>query len=165
MVSRWFTIVRRLDVSFKRFRGGFMGKASPVQFFWGSFDLAVTRFSGRPAPPRADADSITRLAYDQEVSSLGFWPGGGGFDGPALYSYAAPGPAGFAAARARPGAARYEPAMKEFILPYEAVRLAADPTAAVLDFATSTYELAATLGRWDRAALEASPWRTADAAM
>lgn len=163
MVSRWFAIVRKLDVIFKTFRGGFVGKASPVQFFWGSFDLAVTRFSGRPAPPRPDADPITRVAYDQEVSSLGFWPGGGGFDGPALYSYAAPEPEGFAAARARPAEARYAPTLKEFILPYEAVRLAADPAATVLDFATSTYELAASLGRWDRAALEARPWRSSNA--
>lgn len=157
MVSRWFDVIRRLDIVFKRFRGRFAGKSSPVQFFWGSFDLAVTRFSGRPAPPRPDADPITRVAYDQEVFSVGFWPGTAGVSDAALYAYAAPEPVAFRDAPIRPSPAYWDSQLKEFLLPYEEVRLAADPAAMVLDFAESTYQAAATLGGWDRAALDWKP--------
>jgi hypothetical protein len=139
---------------FNEFRGGFQGKASPVHFFWGSFDLAVTRFSGRVAPPRPGADSITREAYSHEVSSAGFWPGGGDIKGPAFYSYAAPEPAGFAERRVGPQAAFYHPQMKEFLLMYDDVRAAASPKAALMEFLQSTYDAAADLGKWDRKALE-----------
>ncbi len=142
------------DTLLKEFRAGFIGKASPVHFFWGSFDLAVTRFSGRPAPPRPDADSITREAYSHEVSSAGFWPGNGGLGRPAFYSYAAPEPEGFAKATVRPQAASYSPELKNFLLMYDDVRTADNPEALLMDFLQSTYEAAATLGKWDRAALE-----------
>jgi hypothetical protein len=143
-----------VDQIFKEFRAGFQGKASPVHFFWGSFDLAVTRFSGRAAPERPGADSITREAYSHEVSSAGFWPGGGDIKGPAFYSYAAPEPAGFAEQRVRPHAAFYHPQMKEFLLMYDDVRAAASPTAALKEFLQSTYDVAADLGKWDRKGLE-----------
>ena len=139
---------------FNEFRGGFQGKASPVHFFWGSFDLAVTRFSGRVAPPRPGADSITREAYSHEVSSAGFWPGGGEIKGPAFYSYAAPEPSGFAERRVGPQAAFYHSQMKEFLLMYDDVRAAASPKAALMEFLQSTYDAAADLGKWDRKALE-----------
>ena len=142
------------DRIFKEFRGGFQGKASPVHFFWGSFDLAITRFSGRVAPPRPGADSITLEAYSHEVSSAGFWPGGGEIKGPAFYSYAAPEPAGFAERRVGPAAAFYHPQMKEFLLMYDDVRAAASPKAALMEFLQSTYDAAADLGKWDRKALE-----------
>ena len=142
------------DQIFKEFRGGFQGKASPVHFFWGSFDLAVTRFSGRVAPPRPGADSITREAYSHEVSSAGFWPGGGDIKGPAFYCYAAPEPAGFAERRVGPQAAFYHPQMKEFLLMYDDVRAAASPKDALMEFLQSTYDAAADLGKWDRKALE-----------
>jgi hypothetical protein len=143
-----------------RFRTGFVGKASPVHFFWGSFDLAVTRFSGRRAPPHPGGvphlpDSVAREAYSHEVSSAGFWPGGGGpFEEAAFYSYAYPAPPGFAAAAVHPAQAFFSPALGEFILPYEAVRTAPDPDAALMAFLQSTYDAAADLGKWDRAALE-----------
>ena len=156
-VSRWWQIVRQLDVVLKQFRAGFIGKSSPVHFWWGSFDLAVTRFSGRIAPPRDGADRITRIAYDREVYSVGFWPGGGPYDDAALYAYAAPEPAGFASAQIAPREAVYVPDFKEYVLPYEVVRRAKDPAAMVLAFAESTYEAAATLGKWDRAQLEWEP--------
>jgi Family of unknown function (DUF5996) len=143
-----------VDQVFKEFRGGFQGKASPVHFFWGSFDLAVTRFSGRPAPERPGADSITREAYSHEVSSAGFWPGGGEIKGPAFYSYAAPEPPGLAERRVRPEAAFYHPQLKEFLLMYDDVRAAASPKAALMEFLQSTYDAAADLGKWDRKALE-----------
>jgi Family of unknown function (DUF5996) len=143
-----------VDQIFKEFRGGFQGKASPVHFFWGSFDLAVTRFSGRAAPPRPGADSVTREAYSHEVSSAGFWPGGGEIKGPAFYSYAAPEPAGFAERRVAPQAAFYHPQMQEFLLMYDDVRAAASPRAALMEFLQSTYDAAADLGKWDRKALE-----------
>jgi hypothetical protein len=143
-----------VDQIFKEFRGGFQGKASPVHFFWGSFDLAVTRFSGRVAPPRPGADSITLEAYSHEVSSAGFWPGGGEIKGPAFYSYAAPEPAGFAERRVGPQAAFYHPQMKEFLLMYDDVRAAASPKAALMEFLQSTYDAAADLAKWDRKALE-----------
>lgn len=147
------------DDVFKQFRTGFVGKASPVHFFWGSFDLAVTRFSGRAAPPHPGGvpglpDAVTREAYSHEVSSAGFWPGGDAFPEAAFYSYAYPAPEGFAEAAVRPGAARFDAALGEFVLPYEAVRASADPRAALLDFLQSTYQAAADLGYWDRAALE-----------
>ncbi len=143
-----------VDCVLKKFRAPFLGKVSPVHFFWGSFDLAVTRFSGRTAPPRPGADSITREAYSHEVSSAGFWPGGGEIKGPAFYSYAAPEPEGFARAVVRPQAAFYHPQMKEFLLMYDDIRTADNPERLLLDFLQSTYEAAANLGKWDRKALE-----------
>jgi hypothetical protein len=143
---------------FQLFRSGFLGKASPVHFFWGSFDLAVTRFSGRAAPPHPGgvpglADAIVREAYSHEVSSAGFWPGNDAFPTAAFYSYAYPEPAGF---RTRPmtSAARFEAALSEFILPYDTVRSAADPASLLLDFLAATYAAAADSAGWDRAALE-----------
>jgi hypothetical protein len=143
---------------FQRFRSGFAGKCSPVHFFWGSFDLAVTRFSGRRAPEHPGApgvaDSITREAYSHEVSSAGFWPGGPALPEPIFYSYAYPEPEGFKGAGAGPEAAYYNNDFKEFVLPYEAVRTSEDPDAALLQFLQTTYEAAATHARWDRASLE-----------
>jgi hypothetical protein len=139
---------------FQEFRGGFLGKVSPVHFFWGSFDLAVTRFSGRRAPERPGADPITREAYSHEVSSAGFWPGGGDIKRPAFYSYAAPEPAGLADRKIRPAAAFYHPQLKEFLLTYEDVRTADSPRTALMEFLQSTYDAAADLGKWDRKALE-----------
>jgi hypothetical protein len=150
---RFWRALTLVDAVFKEFRGRFVGKSSPVHFFWGSFDLAVTRFSGRPAPPREGADAITREAYSHEVSSAGFWPGTGDIDA-SFYAYAAPEPAGFAQAGVRPAAARYHPTLKEFLLPYAAVREDPSPRGALMDFLQSTYEAAAELARWDRAALE-----------
>jgi Family of unknown function (DUF5996) len=143
-----------VDQIFKEFRGSFQGKGSPVHFFWGSFDLAVTRFSGRVAPERPGADSITREAYSHEVSSAGFWPGGGDIKGPAFYSYAAPEPPGFAEQGVRPQAAFYHRQLKEFLLMYDDIRAAASPKAALMEFLQSTYDAAADLGKWDRKALE-----------
>ncbi|HMG47006.1 MAG TPA: DUF5996 family protein [Allosphingosinicella sp.] len=148
------------DRVFRLFRSGFLGKVSPVHFFWGSFDLAVTRFSGRPAPRHPGGipnlpDDVTREAYSHEVSSAGFWPGGAGMaGGPFFYSYAYPTPDGFGEAKVAPGAARFDAELGEFILDYEAVRTADDPDAALLAFLDSTYEAAANLGKWDRAGLE-----------
>jgi Family of unknown function (DUF5996) len=142
-----------------KFRSGFIGKCSPVHFFWGSFDLAVTRFSGRRAPLHPGGvpnlpDDVTQEAYSHEVSSAGFWPGSEALPYPAFYSYAYPEPAGFAAAPLRPEQAFYSQELREFILPYDAVRRAADPDHALLEFLTSTYDAAAVNGNWDRAALE-----------
>lgn len=153
----WRALVR-VDEAFKLFRTGFLGKASPVHFFWGSFDLAVTRFSGRTAPPHPGGvphlpDEVAREAYSHEVSSAGFWPGGDGI-APSFYSYAYPEPEGFRTAPVRPAAASFNATMGEFLLPYEAVRSAADPKAALLDFLASTYEAAADAAGWDRKALE-----------
>ena len=151
------------DRVFRRFRSSFLGKVSPVHFFWGSFDLAVTRFSGRSAPRHPGGipnlpDPVTREAYSHEVSSAGFWPGSAGADAePLFYSYAYPVPAGFPAADVAPIAARFDEALGEFILPYEAVRTAADPDRSLLAFLESTYGAAADLGGWDRAALECAP--------
>lgn len=144
---------------FARFRTGFLGKVSPVHFFWGSFDLAVTRFSGRPAPPHPGGvpnlpDAVAREAYSHEVWSAGFWPGGGTIDYPAYYSYAYPAPQGFAEARVRPTAAFYTKELGEFVLPYDAVRTASEPERALMDFLQTTYDAAADLGQWDRTALE-----------
>ncbi len=153
-VNKFWRILIWVDQVFKEFRAGFLGKVSPVHFFWGSFDLAVTRFSGRRAPEREGADSITREAYSHEASSAGFWPGGGDIKGPAFYSYAAPEPAGFAERKIRPAAAFYDAKMKEFFLMYDDVREAADPKAALMEFLQSTYEAAADAGQWDRKNLE-----------
>jgi hypothetical protein len=151
---RFWRILAWVDAVLKEFRAGFIGKVSPVHFFWGSFDHAVTRFSGRSAPERPGADSITREAYSHEVSSAGFWPGGGDIKGPAFYSYAAPEPAGFAEQRVGPQAAYYHPQMKEFLLMYDDVRTADSPKAALMEFLQSTYEAAAVCGNWDRKSLE-----------
>ncbi len=141
------------------FRARFIGKVSPVHFFWGSFDLAVTRFSGREAPPHPGGipnlpDWVVREAYSHEVSSAGWWPGGGAVREPVFYAYAYPEPPGFAQAPVRPREARYHRELREYVLPYEAVRTAADPDALLLDFLQDTYAAAADLGRWDRAGLE-----------
>jgi hypothetical protein len=143
------------------FRTGFIGKASPVHFFWGSFDLAVTRFSGRAAPRHPGGvphlpDSVAQEAYSHEVSSAGFWPGGGGgpVDDAAFYSYAYPTPDGFAAAKVKPADAAWSKELGEFLLPYAAMRGADDPDAALMDFLQSTYAAAADLAKWDRKALE-----------
>jgi hypothetical protein len=157
--QRFWRVLLQADRVFKQFRTGFLGKVSPVHFFWGSFDLAVTRFSGRKAPLHPGGiphlpDAVTREAYSHEVSSAGFWPGGGAIDYPAFYSYAYPAPQGFAAAPVRPDAAFFHDALGEFILPYDAVRGAAAPDETLLDFLQSTYEAAASGAGWDRAALE-----------
>ena len=154
----WRALIRA-DRVLRLFRTAFLGKASPVHLFWGSFDLAVTRFSGRPAPLHPGGvpglpDAVTREAYSHEVSSAGFWPGSGAIDYPAFYSYAYPEPPGFRAARVRPDAAFFSEALGEFILPYDAVRLSAQPDRALLDFLQSTYEAAANAAKWDRDALE-----------
>ncbi len=157
--NRFWRVLVQADRVFKDFRSRFCGKCSPVHFFWGSFDLAVTRFSGRPAPPHPGGvphlpDAITREAYSQEVSSLGFWPGGGPMPMPVFYSYAYPEPAGFTQAKVQPDAASYNAQLREFILPYDAVRTADSPDDVLLDFAQSAYDAASKLGKWDRAALE-----------
>lgn len=152
-VQRFWQILVSSDRVFKQFRAAFLGKCSPVHFFWGSFDLAVTRFSGRRAPERPGADAITREAYSHEVISAGWWPGAG-YDGPAFYAYAAPEPEGLAKARTKPAGAFYHSDLKEFIYPYEAMRAAASPERALLDFLQSTYDTAASLAHWDRDALE-----------
>ncbi len=153
-VNRFLRILISVDGAFREFRSGFIGKCSPVHFFWGSFDLAVTRFSGRRAPERPGADPITREAYSHEVISHGFWPGGGEVKGPAFYSYTLPAPAGLDKQPIRPDKAFYHPKLSEFILMYDDVRLAADPKAPIIEFLQSTYEAGANLAKWDRAALE-----------
>ncbi len=157
--NRFWRVLLQSARVFQEFRSRFCGKCSPVHFFWGSFDLAVTRFSGRLAPPHPGGvpnlpDAITREAYSQEVSSLGFWPGNAAVPTPVFYSYAYPEPPGFAEAKVQPDAAVYEPKLREFILPYEAVRTAENPDQALLEFAQSAYDAASKLGKWDRAALE-----------
>jgi len=156
----WRVLVSSTDV-FQRFRSRFYGKASPVHFFWGSFDLAVTRFSGRTAPPHPGgvpnlADRVTRDAYSHEVSSCGFWPGGAVAPYPLFYSYAYPEPEGFGRAPVQPSEARYDASLHEFILPYEAVRSADAPEDTLLVFLQTSYEAAANLAHWDRPSLEAS---------
>ena len=153
-VEKFWRILLSVDAVFHEFRSRFIGKNSPVHFFWGSFDLAVTRFSGRRAPERPGADAMTREAYSHEVSSVGFWPGASGMSDAAFYSYAAPEPGGFKEARVQPQGALYDKTLGEFLLPYEEVRKAESPSAALLEFCQSTYEAAANLGKWDRAALE-----------
>jgi hypothetical protein len=157
--NRFWRVLLRANAAFMRFRTAFLGKASPVHFFWGSFDLAVTRFSGRRAPRHPGgiphlADAVVREAYSHEVSSAGFWPGGGPIDYAAFYSYAYPAPEGFAAAPVRPAQAFFSRELGEFILPYDAVRTAPDPDAALMAFLQSTYDAAANAAQWDRASLE-----------
>jgi uncharacterized protein DUF5996 len=155
--NRFWRILLKIQQTLMATSCVFVGKCSPVHFFWGSFDLAVTRFSGRRAPERAGADSITREAYSHEVISHGFWPGSGAVPEPAFYAYAAPEPAGFKAAAVEPAAAFYSAAFNEFILPYTAVRAAASPDADLEAFLATTYDAAATLAHWDRPALERQP--------
>ena len=156
--NRFWRVLLQSDRVFKEFRSEFCGKCSPVHFFWGSFDLAVTRFSGRRAPQHPGGvphlpDAVTREAYSHEVSSLGFWPGNEMMPDPIFYSYAYPEPRGFSEAKVEPAAASYNTQLKEFVLPYEDVRKAESPDAMLLQFARSTYDAATTLGNWDRAAL------------
>ena len=151
---RFWRILVQVDTVFKEFRSPFLGKCSPVHFFWGSFDLAVTRFSGRRAPERPGADSITREAYSHEVISCGFWPGDETFKEPAFYSYTVPAPPGLQEASLRPTAAWYSPDKGEFLLRYEDVRSADAAEQVLLEFLQSTYEAGATLARWDRGDLE-----------
>jgi hypothetical protein len=150
----FWRILVTVDCVFKEFRGRFIGKCSPVHFFFGSFDLAVTRFSGRRAPERPGADPITREAYSHEVISAGFWPGGGEIKGPAFYAYAAPEPSGFKTARVQPEAAFYHSGMSEFFLMYDDVRRAESPKTMLMEFLESTYAAGADLAKWDRASLE-----------
>ena len=152
-VNRFWRALVSIDDVFKEFRARFIGKVSPVHFWWGSFDHAVTRFSGRVAPPREVNDIWTQEAYSHEVISHGFWPGGNGVQA-AFYSYAAPEPAGLSEQNVKPAAAFYSQDMKEFLLPYDAVRQSPSPEAALMDFCQSTYEAGANLGKWDRKALE-----------
>jgi hypothetical protein len=161
-VNRFWRILVQSDRVFKVFRGRYVGKCSPVHLFFGALDLAVTRFSGRRAPEHPGGiphlpDRITREAYSHEVSSCGFWAGGGAIAYPAYYSYAYPEPEGFARAKVRPHQAFYSPDLREFILPYDVVRDAANPDETLLEFLQSTYEAAADLGKWDRAELESEP--------
>ena len=158
-VTRLWQVLVQADRVLKRFRGRFLGKASPVHFFWGGFDLAATRFSGRRAPVHPGGvphvgDWVMHEAYSHEVSSLGFWPGRGPNPEPVFYAYAYPEPEGFRSYPVKPSAARYDDELREFVLPYAAVRTAADPDEALLEFAQTTYAAAADLGGWDRAALE-----------
>src|SRR5205807_1181908 len=150
----FWRILVQVDTVFKEFRSPFLGKCSPVHFFWGSFDLAVTRFSGRRAPERPGADSITREAYSHEVISAGFWPGGGDIKGAAFYAYAAPEPSGFAEQKVQPAAAFYHPQLHEFLLMYDDVRIAASSRQTLVSFLQSTYEAGANLAHWDRKELE-----------
>jgi len=157
--NRCWRVLARVDRVLKSFRGRFLGKSSPSHFWWGSFDLACTRFSGHRAPPHPGGipncpDYVTREAYSHECISAGWWPGGGAVAEPAFYAYAYPEPPGTSAAPVRPEAAQYHPVMREWILPYDAVRTAPDPGAALMEFLQSTYDAAAGLGGWDRAALE-----------
>jgi hypothetical protein len=160
IAERLWRILAIADMALRRFRGDFLGKASPVHFFWGSFDLALTRFSGRRAPEHPGgvpnlADWVTREAYSHEVWSCGFWPGtAGAFARPAFYAYSYPEPPGFDKARVRPSLAFYSPTMREYLLPYDEVRQGPDAAAAVQAFLQSTYTAAANLGGWNRAELE-----------
>jgi len=161
-VEAFHAALCRVDHAFKAFRTGFLGKASPVHFFWGGFDLAVTRFSGRAAPPHPGGvpglpDDVTREAYSHEVSSAGFWPGSDAYPHAAFYSYAYPSPEGFGDAAVKPEAARFDATLGEFLLDYDDVRTAPDPEAALAAFLQSTYEAAADLARWDRTALDCAP--------
>jgi hypothetical protein len=151
---QFWRVLMHADKVFQQFSSRFVGKVSPVHFFWGSFDLAVTRFSGRPAPPREGADAVTREAYSREVISAGFWPGNGGFGEAAFYCYAAPAPKGLEAATIQPAKAGYNTALGEFIYLYDDVRREPSPEEALLTFLQSSYEAGATLGQWDRNLLE-----------
>ena len=160
--QRFWRALIQVNRVLAHFRTSFVGKSSPVHFFWGSFDLAVTRFSGRRAPQHSGVvphlpRAVLREAYSHEVSSAGFWPGGGGVDYAAFYSYAYPEPDGFRTMHVKPRSASYSSALGEFLLPYDDVRAASDPDAQLLAFLYSTYEAAADQGRWDRAALECKP--------
>jgi hypothetical protein len=157
--NRFWRVLAQADRVFTAFRARFLGKCSPVHFFWGAFDLAVTRFSGRPAPRHPGGaphlpDWVVREAYSHEVCSAGFWPGDRRFPSPAFYSYAYPEPGGYREAAVQPSGASYNPGLREFLLPYDEVRTAASPDGALLEFLESTYQAAADLGRWDRSALE-----------
>ena len=152
--NRFFRILVSVDAIFKEFRGEFIGKCSPVHFFWGSFDLAVTRFSGRRAPLSPEADLITREAYSHEVSSVGWWPGDSSTGYPAFFAYAAPEPAGYSGWAVRPKAALYDGGASQFRLRYDDLRQSPSPRQDLLEFCRSTYEGAAVLGKWDRAELE-----------
>jgi hypothetical protein len=163
-VERFHQALVRIERVFAFFRTGFIGKVSPVHLFWGALDLAVTRFSGRRAPPHSGGiphlpDAVTREAYSHEVSSAGFWPGGGGVEEAMFYSYAYPEPDGFRTQQVEPDVARYDASLGEFLLPYDAVRGSDDPDAVLLRFLRSTYEAAADCGCWDRGALECAPGR------
>jgi len=158
-VNRWWRAMLQTSRVFRDFRAGFIGKCSPVHFFWGAFDLAVTRFSGRRAPEHPGGfphmpDWVTREAYSHEVSSCGFWPGGGPVSEPVYYSYAYPEPAGFSSAEVMPAAASYSPDLHEFLLSYEEVRKAPSPEKMLREFLESTYDAAARLGGWNRSELE-----------
>ena len=158
-VHRCFCALRSVDTIFKEFRARFTGKSSPVHFFWGAFDLAVTRFSGKPATPPPNADPVTRIGYNAELASLGFWPGGRWIDGSftndaVFFAYAFPEPEGYRTQPVSPTPAAYDTQMSEFVLPYEAVRIAPDPRAALLEFAQVTYEAGARLMNWPIADLE-----------
>lgn len=160
--NRCWRVMAQTERLLKQFRARYCGKCSPVHFFWGSFDLAVTRFSGRRAPAHPGGvphlpDWVAREAYSHEVSSCGFWPGGAALPSPVFYAYAYPEPAGFASATVRPGAAFYHAQLREFVLPYEEVRLASSPDDVLMDFCQSTYEAAAELGNWNRADLDVAP--------
>jgi hypothetical protein len=166
---RFWRILVQADRVLKQFRARFIGKCSPVHFFWGALDLAATRFSGRSAPKHPGGvpnlpDWVTQEAYSHEVSSCGFWPGGGAIAYPAFYSYAYPEPAGFAEVPIKPDGAFYSTDLREFILPYDAVRASTSPDETLLDFLQSTYEGAANLANWDRTSLERSSHRSKDAA-
>ncbi|HET6228476.1 MAG TPA: DUF5996 family protein [Longimicrobiaceae bacterium] len=157
--TRFWRALSHADRVLQRFRAEFIGKSSPVHFFWGSFDLAVTRFSGRRAPQHPGGipnlgDWVAREAYSHEVSSVGWWPGGPGMPEPVFYAYAYPEPPGYAEVRVRPAEARYDATLREFVYPYEAARRSPDPDAAVLDFCRSTYDASADLSKWDRASLD-----------
>jgi hypothetical protein len=152
--NAFWRVLLAIEPVFERFRGGFIGKGSPVHFFWGSFDLAVTRFSGERAPEREGADSITKEAYSHAVVSHGFWPGNGVVPMPVFYAYAAPEPEGFSSAKVQPAAAYYETTFKEYMLPYDAVRTAASPADELAAFLHSTYDAAADLAGWNRSELE-----------
>ena len=152
--NRFWRVLVIIEKIFLEFRSRFIGKSSPVHFFWGSFDLAVTRFSGRRAPERPDADPITREAYSHEVISAGWWPGSGEVQNPAFYAYAAPEPQGFAEAHIQPNKAFYHPQMHEFLLMYDDARQSESPSTAVMDFLQSTYDAGANRGDWNRDELE-----------
>jgi hypothetical protein len=153
-VERFWRVMRSVDAVLKEFRSGFIGKVSPVHFFWGSFDLCVTRFSGRRAPPMPQADKVTQEAYSHEVGSVGWWPGDATTPYPAFYAYASPEPAGLGEAVVLPAAAFYDKDAGQFRLRYDDVRTAVSPRQALLDFCQSTYEAAARLAHWNRAELE-----------
>jgi hypothetical protein len=160
--QRCWRVLVQADRVLRAFRGSFLGKCSPVHFWWGAFDLSCTRFSGRPAPPHPGGipnlpDRITREAYSHECISAGWWPGGGALSEAAFYAYAYPEPEGLPQAAVRPAAAYYHPVLHEFVLPYDAVRGSSDPDATLMQFLQSTYDAAADLARWDRAALERRP--------